>query len=379
MRCRHKLICEFADESLREFANSFLNNPITMSKSKHDVSSELINEAEEESGEEAVDTLFDSISPEDDGADDVNENSLKDKVVSAADSADAKALLRAELSADTIQRYLHKISVKPLLTVEEERHYATRAKTGDFDARQIMIERNLRLVVSIAKSYLNRGVPLLDLIEEGNLGLMHAIEKFDPLRGFRFSTYATWWIRQSIERAVMNQGRTVRLPVHVVRGINQILRAKYYIEKKLHSAADPEHEEASFDDIADLTGKTAQEVAAILALNEHITSLDTPLEADSEKSLLDFLADSHGTSPDAEARYHELEQLISIWLARMPEKHRRVIEYRFGLNHTEPATLDKIAEEMQITHERVRQLQHEALMWLKRYFISNGIRKEAVL
>ncbi len=371
------IICESSYTLANGLLVVSLINSINMIKSKHDAlfpSSKLNSETEEEPSDEELDTFLDSAAQAEDAVEDLNpaEESVESE-------AEERSLLGVELSADTIQRYLHKISLKPLLTVEEERHYATLALAGDFAARQIMIEHNLRLVVSIAKSYLNRGVPLLDLIEEGNLGLMHAIEKFDPQRGFRFSTYATWWIRQNIERAIMNQGRTVRLPVHVVRGINQVLRAKYYIEKKLRSSMQSEHEEVSLEEIADLTGKKAQEVAAILALNEHITSLDTPLEADSENSLLDFLADNHAPSPDAEARYHELEQLISIWLARMPDKPRRVIEYRFGLNHSEPVTLDKIAEEMQITPERVRQLQHEALMWLKRYFISNGIRKEAVL
>jgi RNA polymerase nonessential primary-like sigma factor len=297
-----------------------------------------------------------------------------------ADPDDFKAVLKAELTADTIQHYLNRISVKPLLTVSEEQHYSTLAKNGEFPARQVMIERNLRLVVSIAKGYLNRGVPLLDLIEEGNLGLMHAIEKFDPQRGFRFSTYATWWIRQSIERAIMNQARTVRLPVHVIRELNQVLRAKRHLEK---SSANSEHagerRDASVEDIAHLTGKTPEEVTDILALNEHTASLDAPLELDPTSSLLDLLSDDQSASPDSEVQHRELEQLTKAWLSRLSDKHRHVIERRFGLNHVEPATLEELADEMGLTRERVRQIQQEALVRLKRYFASNGVRKDAVL
>ncbi|KVD38049.1 RNA polymerase sigma factor RpoS [Burkholderia sp. MSMB1072] len=298
----------------------------------------------------------------------------------APDVDDFRTLLQAELTADTIQHYLNRISVKPLLTVEEEQRYSRLAKAGEFEARQVMIERNLRLVVSIAKGYLNRGVPLLDLIEEGNLGLMHAIEKFDPTRGFRFSTYATWWIRQSIERAIMNQARTVRLPVHVIRELNQVLRAKRHLEKNSMSTGEAaERREASIDDIAYLTGKTAEEVTDILALNEHTASLDAPLDLDPASSLLDLLPDDQSQSPDAEVQHRELETLTRAWLSRLSDKHRHVIERRFGLNHIEPATLEELADEMGLTRERVRQIQQEALVRLKRFFASNGVRKDAVL
>ena len=313
------------------------------------------------------------------GADDSGD-SADSASEAAPDPDDFRALLQAELTADTIQHYLNRISVKPLLTVEEEQRYSRLAKAGEFEARQVMIERNLRLVVSIAKGYLNRGVPLLDLIEEGNLGLMHAIEKFDPTRGFRFSTYATWWIRQSIERAIMNQARTVRLPVHVIRELNQVLRAKRHLEKNsMNSGEAADRRDASIDDIAYLTGKTTDEVTDILALNEHTASLDAPLDLDPASSLLDLLSDDQSQSPDAEVQHRELETLTRAWLSRLSDKHRHVIERRFGLNHIEPATLEELADEMGLTRERVRQIQQEALVRLKRFFASNGVRKDAVL
>ena len=285
-----------------------------------------------------------------------------------------KKVLAAELSTDTTQHYLNQIGSRPLLTIEQEVHYATLAKQGDFDSRQKMIEHNLRLVVSIAKHYINRGVVLLDLIEEGNLGLMRAIDKFEPERGFRFSTYATWWIRQSIERAIMNQARTVRLPVHMVRELNQILRAKYHLEAQHHDG-----KEATAEDIAHLVDRPIEDVQDILALSEHATSLDAPLDNDPQASLMDMLQGDADDAPDSRAELHEMTSLVRDWLTKLPDKQRVVIVRRFGLDNDDPATLEELAAEMSVTRERIRQIQQEALVKLKRALIARGVGKDALL
>ena len=285
-----------------------------------------------------------------------------------------KNVLAAELSTDTTQYYLNQIGTRPLFDSKEELHFATLAKQGDFAARQKMIEHNLRLVVSIAKHYINRGVALLDMIEEGNLGLMHAIDKFEPERGFRFSTYATWWIRQSIERAIMNQARTIRLPVHMVRELNQILRAKYHLESQRRDGRD-----ANLEDIALLVDRPVDEVQDILALSEHATSLDTPLDNDPQSSLMDMLPGDGDDGPDIRAEHHEMTLLVRDWLGKLPDKQRIVVTRRFGLDNDDPATLETLADEMGITRERVRQIQQEALIKLKRSFLSRGVGRDSLI
>lgn len=293
----------------------------------------------------------------------------------AAPSAEAQsepADAETEFLSDATQIYLHEIGLNPLLSSEEELHYARRAVHGDFTARQKMIERNLRLVVNIAKHYLNRSVPLLDLVEEGNLGLMHALDKFDPERGFRFSTYATWWIRQNIERAIMNQSRTIRLPVHVIKELNLVLRAKRHLEA--HG-----EREASIDDIAHLLGKPAEEIRSVLAHNEHTASLDAPLDVDPLLSIGESISDEQTVNPEAGLQTQEIESLVKQWLEQLNDKQRRVIERRFGLNSQEVCTLEELAGDLGLTRERVRQIQLEALGQLRRILRRRGLAKNVLL
>jgi RNA polymerase nonessential primary-like sigma factor len=287
----------------------------------------------------------------------------------------AETLPRAEdteFLSDVTQIYLHEIGLNRLLTPEEELAYARRAAAGDFAARQKMIEHNLRLVVNIAKQYLNRGVPMLDLVEEGNLGLMHALEKFDPERGFRFSTYATWWIRQNVERAIMNQSRTIRLPVHVIKEINVVLRARRHLE----TAGE---REPRIEDIADLVGRPADEVRRILSHNEHLASLDAPLDIDPLLSIGESIADEGGETPESRLAAAEIEGLVREWLALLNDKQRQVIERRFGLNGHEVCTLEALADRLGVTRERVRQIQLEALAQLRRVLKRRGLSKDVLL
>ncbi len=278
----------------------------------------------------------------------------------------------AELLTDTIAIYLNEIGHSELLSADQERHYARLARRGDFAARQTMIEHNLRLVVSIAKHYTDRGVALLDLVEEGNLGLIHAIDKFDPDRGFRFSTYATWWIRQSIQRAIMCQSRTIRLPVHVIKELNTVLRAKRHLE----THADPE---PSLDDVAHLIDRPVGEVHRLLALNERSSSLDAPLQVDPLSTVGESLVDERSLAPDARLERSEIEARMQEWLDQLSARQRRIIERRYGLNGAEIQTLEQLAQDLNLTRERVRQIQLEALGSLRRILRRDGLSKDVLL
>lgn len=278
---------------------------------------------------------------------------------------------------DITQIYLHEIGATPLLTAAEELGLSRAARAGDFAARQHMIEANLRLVVSIARHYQHRGLPLDDLIEEGNLGLIHALEKFDPERGFRFSTYATWWIRQNVERAIMNQSRTVRLPIYVIKELNIVLRAMRKLDRNRGTQNDASS--AMLEDVAHLLGRSVDEIRALLALNERSTSLDSPLDIDPELSMSDAIADDSAEDPAAHLAQQEAEELVADWVTQLTERQRLVVERRYGLGGHEPATLDAIANDLDLTRERVRQIQMEALSKLRKRIARDGLTSDTLL
>ncbi|WP_027330791.1 RNA polymerase sigma factor RpoS [Marinimicrobium agarilyticum] len=274
-------------------------------------------------------------------------------------------------SLDATQLYLNEIGFSPLLTAEEEVYFARRALRGDDAARRRMIESNLRLVVKISRRYVNRGLALLDLIEEGNLGLIRAVEKFDPERGFRFSTYATWWIRQTIERAIMNQTRTIRLPIHVVKELNIYLRAARELTQKL------DHEPSS-DEIATLLQKPVADVERMLGLNERVTSVDSPIGNASDRSVVDTIPDINNSDPASLMQDGDLNSSLDRWLDDLSEKQREVLARRFGLRGHEVCTLEEVGHEIGLTRERVRQIQVEALKRLREIIEKQGLNSEAL-
>ena len=286
--------------------------------------------------------------------------------------AKAKLTESARAQADATQIYLREIGFSPLLTAREEVELGRLVQKGDAQARRRMIESNLRLVVKIARRYINRGLAFLDVIEEGNLGLIRAVEKFDPERGFRFSTYATWWIRQTIERAIMNQTRTIRLPVHILKEINVYQRAARVLAQQL------DHE-PSAEEIAAKLDTPIEDVKRMLGLDEKIASVDAPFEADQERTLLDAIPDEKASDPADLLQGEEVHGHIAAWLQTLPEKQREVVERRFGLSGREPSTLEQVGLDVGVTRERVRQIQVEALGKLRKILEKQGFSLDNLL
>ena len=272
---------------------------------------------------------------------------------------------------DPTRQYLEEIGFAPLLTADEEKDLSRRAQAGDAAARQRMIECNLRLVVKIAKRYANRGLPLLDLIEEGNLGLIRAVEKFDPERGFRFSTYGTWWIRQTIERGIMNQSRTVRLPIHVLKEINVCLRAMRRLRQK--TGRPP-----AIADLAQCLGRDVADVERLMALHGRVTLRGNGKDDDGG-GVVDRLKAKRSSEPSRRAHRDDVNAIVDHWVCKLSEKQRAVVERRFGLHGYRRETLEKIGREIGVTRERVRQIQIDALKNLREMLESQGMSGENLI
>ncbi|WP_300175157.1 RNA polymerase sigma factor RpoS [uncultured Aliivibrio sp.] len=298
-------------------------------------------------------------------------DTVNDSDVVAEERSERLEVTSSQKVMDATQLYLGEIGFSPLLTAEEEVYFSRLALKGDVAARSRMIESNLRLVVKIARRYNHRGLALLDLVEEGNLGLIRAVEKFDPERGFRFSTYATWWIRQTIERAIMNQTRTIRLPIHVVKELNVYLRAARELSQKLDHEPTPE-------EIAEKLDKPVSDVSRMLRLNERVTSVDSMVAGESDKALLDILPDTKNCDPESETQKNDINASLVGWLGQLNPKQKEVVARRFGLLGYETATLEQVGKEIGLTRERVRQIQVEGLRRLREIMTQQGLNMETL-
>jgi RNA polymerase nonessential primary-like sigma factor len=300
---------------------------------------------------------------------------VSDEAVDLAPLQKEGSLMTEEpLHTDITQIYLKEIGRNPLLTREEEAELTQKVKQGDPEAWQRMVKCNLRLVVNIAKKYISRyhSITLSDLIGEGNIGMMHALDKFEPDRGFRFSTYATWWIRQHIERAIMNQSRTIRIPVHVVKGMNIILRGFRHLER--HLGRDPKAE-----DVAYLLEIPLSEVRDALSLNLSTLSLDTPLDIDPLLSVDDGIVDENNPTPDLKFEEIEIQQWVQKWMRHLSARQVIIMNRRYGLNGQEVQTLTQLSKELKLTRERVRQIQMETLKKLHTLVQNDGVSARDVL
>jgi RNA polymerase primary sigma factor len=277
------------------------------------------------------------------------------------------ARIDSSLADDPVRMYLKEIGKVPLLTAEEEVSLAKRIERRDMDAKRKLIEANLRLVVSIAKRYVGRGMLFLDLIQEGNLGLIRAVEKFDYRKGYKFSTYATWWIRQAITRAIADQARTIRIPVHMVETINKLIRVQRQLLQDIGREPTPE-------EIANEMGTTPQKVREILKISQEPVSLETPIGEEEDSQLGDFIEDEDATMPvEAVSEIMQKEELNAV-LGTLTHRERKVIELRFGLKGEHPRTLEEVGQKFGVTRERIRQIEAKTLAKLKAYRDSQRLR-----
>jgi len=285
----------------------------------------------------------------------------------AAKEANAKLDLTVEPSLDSLRLYLREIGKVPLLTADQEVYLAKRIERGDMVAKTQMIEANLRLVVSIAKSYLGRGLSFLDLIQEGSLGLIRAVEKFDYRKGYKFSTYATWWIRQAVTRAIADKARTIRIPVHMVEKLNKVVHIERQLVQRLGREPQPE-------EIAEELEMTTEEVRDILRMAQLPVSLEKPIGEEEESSLGDFVPDESAESPYDTAQVQLRREDIKKALDALPERERQVIELRFGLRGEQPCTLEEVGRAFGVTRERIRQIENNTLKKLESLPEAQGLK-----
>mgnify|MGYP000867733459 FL=1 len=322
-------------------------------KSKKELPEEILNE----------DSIVDATLSLDDFEPDLNDLAVEDE----EDISEEDLLNGAyndDITDDSVRMYLREIGKIPLLSLEKETELAEKAMQGDQRAKDKMAEANMRLVVSIAKRYSGRGLELLDLIQEGNTGLLRAVDKFDPSKGFKFSTYATWWIRQAITRAIADQARTIRIPVHMVETINKLMRTSRRLTQELNR-------EPTNQELAKEMDMDVEKIEYIQKIKQDITSLDAGIGRDGEEgeesTLGDFIEDEDTASPEESATVQLLKEQVREILSTLSDRERKILEMRFGLNGTKSHTLEEVGLEFAVTRERIRQIEAKALMKLKKH------------